>query len=390
MACYISSNQNRFYAALESSFGAVGAISAQNRIPAIKLAVQHAFLQGTRRDKTGTRSRAPLPTGRRTRTDFRLETYMTNWGDTTGEPAYGPLLQGALGAAPLLDAGNVVASVGAGGEITVGGPHGLVKGQAVSFGSDIRFVEEIVNATTIRINAPFSMTPATGAPLNATVTYGPATDLPTVSIFDYWSPSTAVQRILAGSAIDSMKIKVNSDYHEFEFRGEARDLVDNSSFTAGLASLSQFPQEPSVAEIGYQVIPGHVGQVWMGSEQTQFFTLIEAEVEVTNNIDMSRREFGSNGPQCVAAGERAVGIRFRLYEQDDAATSGLYAAAKARQPISVMLQLGQEPGQLCGVYLPMVIPEVPEFDDRNPRLEWAFALSHAAGFLNDEVRIAFA
>ena len=33
MACYISSNNNRFYAAVETAFGAVPAITASNRFP---------------------------------------------------------------------------------------------------------------------------------------------------------------------------------------------------------------------------------------------------------------------------------------------------------------------------------------------------------------------
>ena len=40
MASYISSNANRFYTALESAYGQVGAITAANRIPAVKLAVR--------------------------------------------------------------------------------------------------------------------------------------------------------------------------------------------------------------------------------------------------------------------------------------------------------------------------------------------------------------
>lgn len=389
MACYISSNQNRFYAALEPSFGTVASVTAANRIPAVKMAIQHETEPTRRRDKTGSRSRAALPSGMRRQTSYRLETYMTNWANTTGEPSYGPLLQGALGGAPVNSAGAIVAST-SGLQITLGGPHDLAVGQAISFGSEIRFVEEVVNATTIRLNAPFTVTPSTGAPLNPTVTYGPATQLPTVSIFDYWSPATAVQRIVAGAAVNVMKIKINGDFHEFEFQGEARDLVDNTSFSSGVAALTQFPEEPPVSEVGYQIIPGHIGQVWMGTSPTQFFTLTDAEVEVKNNIDMRKREFGMDGPRCLAAGEREVGMRFRLLEQDDAATKDLYAAGKARQPISIMIQLGQEPGQLCGIYMPNVIPEVPEFDDRNPRLEWAFGLSQANGSLDDEIRVAFA
>ena len=390
MACYISSNQNRFYATLESSFGAVTAAEADNRIPAIRLGIQHQTIQGPRRDKTGSRTRGGIPAGARTRTQYQLETYMTNWGNINAEPSYGPLIRGALGAAPLLDGGKTVSSTGANNQVTFGTAHGLAAGQALSFGGEIRFVAAVVNSTTVELNAPFSLTPTSGTPLNPTITYGPATQLPSVSIFDYWSPATAVQRVLSGAGVDRMKIKVNADYHQFEFSGDARELIDSVSFASGLAGLTAFPAEPEVAGADYNIIPGHIGQVWIGAAPTQFFTLTEAEIEIANNVDMRKREFGYAGPTCIAAGEREVGIKFRLYEKDDAATIGLYQAAKNRTPINIMMQLGQSAGQLCGVYLPAVVPEVPEFDDRQPRLEWNFSLSAAQGSADDEIQIAFA
>ena len=389
MACYISSNQNRFYATLESNFGAVVTATADNRIPAIRLGIQHETTQGPRRDKTGSRTRGGIPTGARTRTQYQLGTYMTNWGNINAEPSYGPLIRGALGAAPLLDTGKTVSSV-SGNNLTFGAAHGFAAGQAVSFGGEIRFVAAVINANTVELNARFSLTPTGGSQLNPTITYRPATQLPSVSIYDYWSPSTAVQRVLSGAGVDRMKIKVNADYHEFEFAGDARDLIDSASFASGMASLSAFPPEPTGLGLDYNIIPGHIGQVWIGAAPSQFFTLTEAEIEIKNNVDMRKREFGYAGPTCIAAGEREVGIKFRLYEKDDAATIGLYQAAKNRTPISIMIQLGQSAGQLCGVYLPGVVPEVPEFDDRQPRLEWNFSLSSAQGSTDDEIQIAFA
>jgi hypothetical protein len=385
MACYISSNQNRVYAALESAFGNVGGITAENRIPAVRLGIEHATIQGPRRDKTGTRTRAAIPTGARTRTRYHLETYLTNWANLNGEPSQGP-----LGAAPQISMGGNISSVGSNNQLTFSAPHGLSAGQAVSFGGEIRFVAFVVDGSTVELNAPFTLQPGPGTALNQTITYAPSAELPSVSIFDYWSPSTAVQRIVNGAAVDRMRIRVNADYHEFEFSGEAKDLVDNTSFTSGVAGLSAFPPEPAPEPVAYNIIPGHIGQVWMGIAPSQFFTLVDAEVEINNNIDMRKREFGYGGPTCIAAGEREVGIRFRLFEKDDAATIGLFQAARNRTPINVMIQLGQSAGELCGIYLPAVTPEVPEFDDRQPRLEWNFSLSSATGSLDDEIRIAFA
>ena len=55
-----------------------------------------------------------------------------------------------------------------------------------------------------------------------------------------------------------------------------------------------------------------------------------------------------------------------------------------------MLQLGQQSGQLFGAYLPAMVPEVPEFDDQETRLQWKFQNSRAQGAVNDELYIAFA
>jgi hypothetical protein len=70
MASYISSNENRFYTALESSYGQVGTITATNRIPALKLTVQQQLEAKDRKDKTGSRTFFGTPAGGRRRTNF--------------------------------------------------------------------------------------------------------------------------------------------------------------------------------------------------------------------------------------------------------------------------------------------------------------------------------
>jgi hypothetical protein len=54
-----------------------------------------------------------------------------------------------------------------------------------------------------------------------------------------------------------------------------------------------------------------------------------------------------------------------------------------------MLQLGQLPNQLFGVYMKSILPEVPEYDDTGARLQWHFRSSRAQGTADDEVVVAF-
>jgi len=91
MACGISSNANRFYTVLESSFGQVGEVSSAARIPALKLMVQQELEAADRKDKTGSRTFPGVPSGGRRRTNFELRSYLTSWHSSEGNPSYGPL-----------------------------------------------------------------------------------------------------------------------------------------------------------------------------------------------------------------------------------------------------------------------------------------------------------
>ena len=389
---YISSNANRFYTALESAYGQVPPITAGNRIPAVKLTIQQQLEVANRKDKTGSRTFPGLPVGGRRRTNFELQTYLTSWSTSGGGPSYGPLFQAAMGGIPLLFAGGSVASSTAAGRLGFAAPHGLNAGQAVTCNGEMRFVAAIVDAQNVQLNAPFTTVPAAGSAVGPAITYGAATELPSVGIFDYWSPATAVQRLLCGAAVDQMEIDVNGDYHEFQFTGLAQDVVDSSSLGSGTGvaqALTSFPAEPALGAFDYSIVPGNLGQAWLGTSEAQFFTVTKASIVLKNNLDARTNEFGSSLPQAISPGARSVTASFELYGQDDSNTIALYQAARQQSPISVMFQLGDAPGHLMGVYLQSVIPVVPEFDDNKNRLQWKFRPSRAQGTIDNEIAVAF-
>src|SRR5262245_3613341 len=334
MSGYISSNENRLYTAQESVYGQVAAITAANRIAAIKLSTRQELEKVNRRDKTGSRTFPGLPAGLRRSTSFDLTTYMTSWDNPlAGPPSYGPLFRATLGGTPLIFNGGTAASGSTQSVLAFGSPHGLVPEQAVSHGGELRFAAAIMDPLRVQLNAPLSAAPAVGAPLGPTITYVPATDLPSVDIFDYWIPATAAQRIVSGAAVDKMQIQVEGDFHQFEFSGPAQDLIDSASFFRGQGQLNNFPYEPAPAPFNYSIIPGHLGEVWLGGGPDRFFTVTSASVSVSNDINMRANEFGSILPRCFSAGTRAVLATFELYEQDDAATKGLYQSARRQSPI---------------------------------------------------------
>lgn len=389
MASYISSNQNRFYAALESTYGQAATITPANRYPAVRLQAQQVLEPGRRRDKTGSRTFLGYSGNSRRKSAFATQTYLTSW-DGADQPGYGPLVQAAMGATPQLSGGLVVASAQSGSDIVTTVPHGLSVGSAMSYNNEIRFVTSVPTTESVVLNAPFSTTPSANTALPATIGYRLATVLPSVTLYDYWDPITAVSRVVTGAAVDVFGISVNGDFQEMQFSGPAGNLIDSSSFEPGMAGLSGFPAEPALNGLDYSVVPGNLGQAWLGAGPSQFYTLTEAAIALKNSIDLRSLEFGSSYPLGMTPGPRQVSTSFVLLTQDDAQTTALYAAAKQRTQVSAMLQLGQQQGQLMGIYMSSVTPEIPQYDDTGTRLQWQFKNNLAQGVMNDEIYIAFA
>jgi hypothetical protein len=314
---------------------------------------------------------------------------MMDWADQTTLPPQGPLVQAGMGGAGVLWAGGTAATGTDVSVIKFATPHGLSSGQAITSNGEIRFVAAVADNSTVVLNAPFSAPPAVGDLIGATANYTLARELPSVSLFDYWDPSTAVQRVLTGGAVDRMSVNLNGDFHEFEFKGQAQDIVDSASFVSGQGSVVSFPPEPAAAPFTYSPIPGNLGQVWLGAIPNQFFTVSAASIEIRNNLDTRANEFGSMLPQAIAPGLREVNVTLELFSQDDAATAALYQAARQQSPLSLLFQLGQTNGQLLGIYLQSIIPDVPTFDDSEARLKWKFTDTRAQGTIDDEIVVAF-
>jgi hypothetical protein len=294
-----------------------------------------------------------------------------------------------MGASPEVIENLMVASVD-GTQIQTQSPHGLSAGSAVSNDSEIRFVATLVDSLTFLVNAPFSAGPGVGASLGKTVGYRLATQLPSITLYDYWDPITGVSRLVTGVGVNKFQIDVKGDVHELAFAGPAADVVDSCSGAFGRSGLTAFPEEPETFEFDYSIVDGQLGQVWLGSPLNRMFALTEAFVEINNNLRVRSREFGSAYPTAIVPGNREVLCSFTLFSQADTVMQGIYAAAKSRIPISALLQLGQQKGQMMAVYLPNVLAEQPLFNDSEPFLLWEFKNNFGQGISNDEAYIAFA
>ena len=386
---YISSNANRWYCKREATYGQIPTVTSDNRIPAVGLTVQQQREKSQRRDKTGSRTWTGAPAGLRRYTSFGLTSYMRDWADASVLPPQGPLFEAALGGNGELWTGATIGVGSTESSLKFTAAHNLAPGQAVSSGGEIRFVTVVVDPMTALINAPFTVAPPVGVPLSPTATYTPGSELPSVSLFDYWDPTSAVQRVIHGVAVDRLQVKMNGDFHEFNFKGIGQDLIDSTSYEAGQGGLTAFPAEPALAAHIYSPVPGNLGQVWLGVLPQRMFTVSLASIELRNNIEPRHYEYGSILPRAITPGNREVIVSLELFGQDDDATTALYQAARQQSPVSMMFQLGQTAGQLMGLHMKSLVPDVPEFDDTEKRLRWKFRETRAQGTADDEIIVAF-
>jgi len=389
MACYIASTNNRFYAALESTFGMARPWTAADRCSGLRLKARQTAVIPQRKDKTGTRTYRGFESRPRRNTDFEFLSYVNGAGAPGSAPEHSAFFEAALGRTPLVYQGGVI-SAAADRSLTLGTGAALVVGQAIAYQDEIRFVTSLLDGGQVLLNAPFSGTLAAGGGIGGTVTYLPSGELKSLTLGDYWDPAGAVQRLLVGAAVDELSMEMNGSFHQFACKGPAKDLIDSITFEAGMAGVTEFPVEPVVEPGAGAPIPGHIGQIWIGPEPSRLYTISDLVLRVKNNILMRSNEFGSYVPQCFSAGRREVTVQFSLYERDDEISKMIYQASRTRTPLSLMIQLGDTSGQLCGIWLQGFVPQVPQFDDGDGQLSWKFDSSQAQGGTDDEISIAFA
>lgn len=387
MNCYIATRNSRYYAAKEAEFGKAAAASASGRFGATWLRVVQRWEEPRRRDKTGTRTHAGVAGRLRKRTGFELVTYLYARGSGDAPPGCTALVEAALGSPPRVTSSGLSVTQVSGSTVVFSVDHGLQPGDGFSIGGELRVVTACPDSRTAWVSAPFTSAGANVA--GGAVSYGPAVTLPSVTLYEYWTPAGAVQRILNGCVVDEFEAELNGDFHEIRFRGASAGLIDNRTFETGQGGLLSFPEEPPSGPLMETPVPGHLGQAWAGAEPWLLETLARARVRVKNNVELRWRDFGLMEPKCAVPGDREVAIDLEIYGTGANACEAIYASASRREPMPLMVQMGEISGAMCGLYVPNFIPSPPEFLDGEERLRWRLRGCVAQGTQEDEIFVVF-
>lgn len=388
MSCYINATNERLYGTLEAEFGKAASLAPQDRISFRSLKVKEDSVRTPRRDKTGSRTRfAPYPEAR-VENAFDLQCYFPVRDPAGPLDATARLVESAMGGENKTASGLTVSATGANpAMLSFTAPHGLASGQGLRHGGQLRFVKAVPDALSVILSAPFDNAIGAGSPLGDSATFYPGDKPRSITLGDYRDPAGSLDRILAGGVIDDMEIALNSDFHGVRFRGIAREVISAAAFAPGESGLGQFPAEPPGGYQHFQLIPGHIGRLFLGGTE---FHLLSLSFRLKNHVDARAREFGLAVAPCYSADVRDVSVQFSLYASTQAAVTSLHAAARQRQQTDLTIQLGNKAGQLIGIHVPEFIPEFPEITDADSRVLMTYPSSFAHGVVNDEMSIAFA
>lgn len=112
------------------------------------------------------------------------------------------------------------------------------------------------------------------------------------------------------------------------------------------------------------------------------------EVTISNGLILRNQEYGVNTPtEVYRQGRREIGITLEAFGETEAT---LYDKAEAGSNVVLMKQTGRTEGNIVAIYAPKVEFKVPEQDDPDEEVNWAFtglALETVDG-LNNELTLA--
>ena len=118
-----------------------------------------------------------------------------------------------------------------------------------------------------------------------------------------------------------LAVKLNGDFHEFEFRGMAQDVVDSASFQVGDGGGASFSNgtERFQESTAIRPIPGNLGQVWLGVITEISSGRCHPRLLNFENISSLRaKEFGSTLPsRSRSPGPEKCSLPYELFSQDD-------------------------------------------------------------------------
>lgn len=356
----------------------------------------------TRPDKTGTRTATRGVLGRKAG-NWSIDLSLTGSGTPGTVPPCDPLLTALFGqnGQLLSGSGTVTNATNASPIVISQASHGYADGDVVMIsgvGGNVAAngVWVVANAASgsfeLLGSSGSGAYTSGGASSRVAVSYTLADAIPSFAMYSFRTPSTLQQRCAFGCVATEATFNLGQDVADWQTSGESVWVLDSDNFSGAdltqKGGLNAFPSEPvgSLPADG-GIIAGFTGRAVLAGSTVS--NIRQASIQINTGNVLVKDNFGSYYPEEAEGDERAVTVNFSVHDRDDAGTKALYAAALAKTPVDLVLQIGTITGNVYVFQLAGVQLNEPALDDGERRFVRSYsgrATGSAAGAL-DEVKL---
>lgn len=355
-----------------------------------------------RPDKTGTRSATRGVLGRKAG-NWSIDLSLATAGTAGVLPPCDPMLTALFGqnGSILSGSGAITGATNATPIVITQSAHGYANGDVVAVsgvGGNVAAngIWVVANATAGTYELLGSSGSGTytsgGTSSRVGVRYSLADAIPSFAMYSFRTPASLQQRCAFGCVVTQATFNLGQDVADWQANGEAVWVLDSDSFSGAdliqKGGLTAFPAEPAGAlPSDGGIIAGFTGRAVIAGSTIS--NIRQATIQITTGNVLVKDNFGSYYPEEAEGDERAVTVNFSVHDRDDAGTKALYAAALAKTPVDLVLQIGTIAGNVFVWQLKGVELGDPQLDDGQRRFVRSYsgqAKGSGAGAL-DEVNL---
>ncbi len=217
------------------------------------------------------------------------------------------------------------------------------------------------------------------------VQYDPADTTPSLSIWDFKKPSTAMQKVAFGSIVRTMRVTGGQDVATIDFEGQTYYILDSERYTTitngdakkGGLTAGAFPSEPGSPATSGTFVVGFTGAATLdGNSYTDLRTF---SINCDSGRELPNDVFNAYLPGTPAIDRRNITGEFSIYADDGANLKSLIAKAYNNTGVTLVFQFGLVAGNIWKFTLRNCLLAVPVEDDSQKRMALNFTYkAHAS------------
>ena len=201
---------------------------------------------------------------------------------------------------------------------------------------------------------------------STSATYALDDNSPSVTIWDFNTPSTVTERAILGCVASKAKFDIGADEPSVEFSGQGLAILDTDIYATadatskGGLTQASFPTEPATPVTNGVPAPGFTGVVTLDGNAYSIFRTGSISLDVERELPMDG--FNSYYGLAPAAGLRNVTADWSMYDDDSANLSALKVKSQNGTGVNLTFQIGTVAGSIATWTLKNVLLPKYQYD----------------------------